>query len=115
MTEKQEVTLRNLHALYEERAFAREWLTQLSYCSIALCEESGEVAGKVKKLLRDDNGNLTPERKRAIAEEVSDVLFYLDWVAFNVGYNLQDCYDIGKAKFDSRKARGTLYGSGDAR
>lgn len=111
----EEITLTTLHEMYEKRAFARDLLIQLPYCAIALCEESGEVAGKVKKMLRDDMGKLTDERRQAIAEEIADVLFYLDWTAFNLGYSLQDCYDIGAKKFDSRKARGTLHGSGDNR
>lgn len=111
----EDMTLDGLHAAYEKRAFARECLVQLTYCVIALCEESGEIAGKVKKALRDDGGRITPERGQAIAEEVADVLFYLDWVAYNLGYSLQECYEIGAKKFDSRKARGTLHGEGDGR
>lgn len=110
-----QLTLTELHSEYEKRAFARDWLLELPYCAIALCEESGEVAGKIKKMLRDDGGQLTSEKKQAIAEEIADVLFYLDWTAYNLGYNLQDCYNIGAKKFDSRKSRGTLHGSGDAR
>lgn len=109
-----EITLKNIHLEYEKRAFARHLLVQLPYVAIALCEESGEIAGKVKRLLRDDP-ELTTEKKKQIAEEVADVLFYLDWIAFNIGYDLQECYNFGAKKFDRRKINGTLHGSGDSR
>lgn len=52
-----------------------------TYCALGLVNEAGEVAGKVKKALRDDgwtgDAPLSPERAQAVLDECGDVLWYL--------------------------------------
>ena len=84
------------------------------YSSLGLANESGEVLGKIKKLLRDDDVSFTGfntisnEKKAEIADELGDVLWYLAALA-------RDIAAINLEKLKSRKKRGVLGGSGDKR
>ena len=77
--------------------------------------ETGELQEKVKKLYRDHNGDLTDERKRAIALEAGDVLWYLSQVAALIGLPLSEVARLNIEKLEDRRTRGVLAGSGDAR
>ena len=96
----------------------------LVYPALGLASEAGEVADKVKKLLRDDempldeNFNaldLTHEKRRALALELGDCLFYVAVAASDLGYSLSTIADMNIAKLQDRKDRQTLSGSGDFR
>jgi len=87
----------------------------LVYTTLGLCGEAGEVAEKVKKIIRDKGGVLTPEDKTEIAKELSDVLWYLAMSASEVGSDLTAIAEINMKKLSSRKERGVLQGSGDNR
>ena len=87
----------------------------LLYPTLGLCGEAGEVAEKVKKMLRDDAGVLTDERRAALAAELGDVLWYLAQVATEAGLTLDAIAADNLAKLASRSGRGALGGSGDDR
>ena len=58
----------------------------LEYLALGLTSEAGEVAGKVKKLIRDGEDVEGFEMKKiAIASEVGDVLWYCAMMAKEVG------------------------------
>lgn len=82
---------------------------------LGLSDESGEVLGKFKKLLRDKQGVITDEDKAEIVKELGDVLWYVTTVSHLLGYNLEDVARKNNEKLLSRKDRGTLAGSGDNR
>ena len=82
----------------------------LEYLALGLTSEAGEVAGKVKKLIRDGKGD-----KKAIASEIGDVLWYCAMMAKEVGVPLNEIMKENLKKLHSRKERGTLSGSGDER
>lgn len=88
---------------------------ELSYPAIGLCEEAGEFAGKVKKMLRDKDGVYSEEMRQAMIKELGDVLFYLAMAANRLGSSLDEAAQSNIAKGEGRKARGTLKGSGDDR
>ena len=50
-----------------------DWAT---YVRLGLISEVGEVAGQVKRIIRDDGGVLTPERREKLLDELGDVLWY---------------------------------------
>lgn len=85
------------------------------YPSLGLCGESGEVADKVKKVLRDNNSEFTDEKKREIALELGDCLWYIATFAHDLGYTLQETAEMNRDKLRSRQLRGKLGGSGDHR
>jgi len=87
----------------------------LLYPTLGLCGEAGEVAEKVKKMLRDDAGVLTEERRAALAAELGDVLWYAAQVATEAGLALDAVAEANLAKLASRSGRGALGGSGDDR
>lgn len=77
--------------------------------------EAGELQGKVKKIMRDDKGVVTPEKKQAILDELGDVLWYAARIADELGVGLEDVAAANVAKLADRKERGVLQGSGDNR
>jgi NTP pyrophosphatase (non-canonical NTP hydrolase) len=87
----------------------------LLYPTLGLCGEAGEVAEKVKKMVRDDGGELTAERREALAAELGDVLWYVAQVATEAGLDLDDVAGANLAKLRSRRQRAVLQGSGDDR
>lgn len=86
----------------------------LAYTALGL-GEAGEVQGKIKKILRDDNSELSPEKAEAIADELGDLLWYVAACAREIGYDLNQIARRNISKLASRKERGTLGGSGDNR
>ena len=87
----------------------------LVYPTLGLSGEAGEVAEKVKKLIRDDGGVLTDERRAALGKELGDVLWYVAQVATEAGLELDAIAAANLEKLRSRQARGALSGSGDDR
>ena len=88
----------------------------LEYLALGLTSEAGEVAGKVKKLIRDGEDKEGFELKKiAIAQEIGDVLWYCAMMAREVGVPLNTIMRENLEKLHSRKERGTLSGSGDDR
>lgn len=82
---------------------------------LGLSDESGEVLGKFKKLLRDKKGVMSDEDRKEIAKEVGDILWYVSTVSHLLGYSLEEVAQMNLAKLAGRKERGTLQGSGDNR
>lgn len=87
----------------------------LVYPTLGLVGEAGEVAEKVKKVIRDGGNQLTEESRRSIALELSDVCWYMSTLASELGYDLSQIFEMNAAKLSSRKERGMLGGSGDNR
>ena len=88
----------------------------LEYLALGLTSEAGEVAGKVKKLIRDGEDVEGFElKKMAIASEIGDVLWYCAMMAKEVGVPLNEIMKENLKKLHGRKERGTLQGSGDDR
>ena len=88
----------------------------LEYITLGLTGEAGEIANKVKKLIRDGADEETLEQKKIeIGYELGDVLWYCAMLAREVDINLGHVMEKNIEKLHSRKERGTLGGSGDNR
>jgi len=88
----------------------------LEYITLGLTGEAGEIANKVKKLIRDGADKETLEQKKIeIGYEIGDVLWYCAMLAKEVGMNLGHVMENNINKLHSRKERGTISGSGDNR
>lgn len=93
------------------------------YPALGLTGEAGEVADKVKKVLRDtelkrnEDGSIEipAERREQIAMELGDVCWYIATLAWDLGYTLQEIAEMNYAKLKSRQERGMIGGSGDNR
>jgi len=80
------------------------------YPALGLAGEAGEVANKVKKMLRDNKFD-----RNAIAAEIGDVLWYIAALSRDLNIDLHDLAMQNLEKLYGRKARGTLGGNGDNR
>ena len=88
---------------------------KIFYPTLGLTSEAGEVAGKVKKMVRDDQGELTEERRSAIVSEIGDCLWYLAQLCTDLNVNLGHVAEENLEKLNSRLARNVVQGSGDNR
>lgn len=85
------------------------------YPALGMTGEAGEVSDKVKKVIRDNNSQFTEEKKREIAKEIGDVLWYCAVLAHDIGFSLEEVGRMNIEKLKSRQERGKLSGSGDNR
>lgn len=85
------------------------------YPTLGLCGEAGEVADKVKKVLRDRQGNFSPEVIADLQLELGDVLWYVAQLATELGLELEQIAQANLDKLASRAARNVIGGSGDRR
>jgi NTP pyrophosphatase (non-canonical NTP hydrolase) len=87
----------------------------LAYPALGLAGEAGEVAEQAKKAIRDDGGEISEERRNAMAKELGDVLWYVAQLASELGLELDQIAQVNLDKLLSRQRRGVLSGSGDER
>jgi NTP pyrophosphatase (non-canonical NTP hydrolase) len=86
---------------------------RILYPTLGLSGEAGEVADKVKKIVRDGEHHLF--YKDDIAKELGDVLWYVAILARDLGYSLEEIAQTNLDKLEDRKNRNMLKGSGDDR
>jgi len=85
------------------------------YPTLGISGEAGEIAEKVKKIIRDDGGKISKEKKEDLAKEIGDVLWYVSQLATELKVSLGDIAKGNVEKLKSRQKRGKLKGSGDNR
>lgn len=82
---------------------------------LGLVGESGEVAEKFKKIVRDKAGVISTEDKAELVKELGDILWYINAVSHLLDASLDEVASKNLEKVLSRKARGVTKGSGDNR
>lgn len=87
----------------------------LVYCALGLTGEAGEVADKVKKIIRDKGGVISADDRMSLAKELGDVLWYLANLSFELNLALDFVALKNVEKLASRKDRGVISGEGDER
>ena len=105
---------RAISTLLGENAITDMDATLLSQV-FGLMGESGEVAEKFKKLIRDKKGVISEEDKAEIIKELGDILWYINSVSHLLGSSLEEVAQKNLDKVLSRKQRGMTQGSGDNR
>ena len=85
------------------------------YPTLGLVNEAGEVAGKIKKVFRDKDGQISEETKSALKAELGDVLWYLAQISTELGLSLDEVAEYNLQKLYSRLERGKIRGDGDNR
>lgn len=85
------------------------------YPALGLCGEAGEVAEKIKKMLRDDGGELSEDRRMALRGELGDVLWYISALARDLGFTLAEVAECNIQKLAKRQIENKLKGDGDNR
>lgn len=95
-------------AIYPEAGTGSK--AELSYLALGLTGESGEVADKVKKWLRD--GKFDSDE---LSKELGDVFWYLANLCKAIGYTPSVVITNNIIKLSSRKERDVLKGEGDNR
>ena len=85
LDEYEKIALSTLSSHHSYREISPALMDQV----LGLVGESGEVAEKFKKLIRDKNGTLSTEDKNEIIKELGDVLWYNTTNAHLLNSNLE--------------------------
>lgn len=109
------MTFDEYQALALRTARAADQKDELLHRVLGLVGESGEVAEKFKKYIRDLDSDITRLDVDDMAKELGDVLWYIAVLADYLGLSFDDIAAKNIAKLADRQARGTIGGSGDNR
>lgn len=85
------------------------------YPTLGLSGEVGEVAEKIKKVIRDKNGVMDDESREMIQKELGDVMWYVAQLASELKLSLDEIAQKNIEKLYSRMERGKINGNGDNR
>ncbi len=88
---------------------------ELFHLVLGLTGETGEIAEKFKKLVRDKNSDVKQLDLRDMNKELGDVLWYLAVLADFLDLSLEDIAQTNLTKLADRQKRSALHGSGDNR
>ena len=98
--------------------YPKEEIDGIIYTAIGLSNESGEVLGKLKKIIRDFDGSFSEgvnQNKEDLIDELGDVLWYLCMLGNEIGSSLEEIARRNNKKLSSRLQCGTIKGDGDDR
>ncbi len=93
-------------------------VSPLMFFALALTEEAGEFAGKVKKIVRNKEINpdkLPESEKTALLYELGDVLWYISQLARILDSDINEVARLNLQKLLDRKKRKVIKSSGDNR
>ncbi len=87
----------------------------ITYPTLGLTGEAGEIANSIKKITRDDDGVITDERRELLKKELGDILWYIAQLGTELNLDLEMIAQNNLEKLASRKKRGVITGAGDNR
>lgn len=67
----------------------------IAYPVLGLISEIGELAGQVAKAIRDDGGEITPERRENLTKEIGDTLWMCAAISHETGLTLGEAIRCG--------------------
>lgn len=85
------------------------------YFGLGLTGESGEVAEKLKKVLRNHDGDFSKLDLDDFKKELGDVLWYLAMLAQYFSLSFDDVAQANLVKLADRKTRAVIKSTGDNR
>lgn len=85
------------------------------FLCLGLAGESGEVIEKIKKIIRNDKGVVSSEKREELKREIGDVLWYLSQLAKQLDIPLNEVAKANIAKLADRQARDVIKSEGDNR
>jgi NTP pyrophosphatase (non-canonical NTP hydrolase) len=85
------------------------------YPTLGLTGEAGEVANKVKKIIRDGSDSKDEKLVSEIKAEIGDCLWYIAVLADDFDIKLSDIASANIEKLALRQKNNTIHGSGDDR
>lgn len=87
----------------------------LWYPALGLCGEAGEVAEKVKKIYRDDGGQVSTTKKEDLIKELGDILWYIANIAEEINASMDNIAKVNLDKLAKRTVENKVHGDGDNR
>ena len=105
----------SLGILSKEQADNLKQLLGFMYVVLGMVGEAGELANKVKKVIRDGNGQMTLSTMLDLAKENGDVTWYNARAFQHLGFTFGEGAQANLEKLFARKEANTLTGSGDNR
>lgn len=87
----------------------------LAYLTLGVTGEAGEIAEKIKKAMRNEEGVISEERRDALKLEVGDVLWYLTMLSRELNFTLEDAAKANIEKLADRARRDVIKSQGDYR
>lgn len=109
------MTFNEYQKLSRETAIYPDMGKNYIYLTLGLCGEAGEIAEKIKKIIRDKGGIISIEDTCELQKELGDVLWYISNLATELGVSLKAIAEMNIEKLQSRKNRGVINWDGDNR
>jgi NTP pyrophosphatase (non-canonical NTP hydrolase) len=85
----------------------------LLYLGLGLASEAGEVAGVLKKTIRDVDSTMNTELEGRVLDEIGDTLWYISELCTELGTTLNAVALHNLTKLKARQVTGTLKGFDD--
>jgi NTP pyrophosphatase (non-canonical NTP hydrolase) len=96
-------------------AAPRDKHNELFHLLLGLVGETGEIAEKAKKIVRDKDSDFSQWDIEDLTKELGDTLWYVAVIADHFGVPLEDVAQRNITKLADRQKRAVLGGSGDNR
>lgn len=96
-------------------AAPRDKKNEFFHLVLGLVGESGEIAEKIKKIVRDQDSDLSKLDKNDLTKELGDVLWHIAVIADYFDIPLEEVGTTNITKLADRLKRGVIQGSGDNR
>ncbi|MEU4602394.1 nucleoside triphosphate pyrophosphohydrolase family protein [Kribbella sp. NPDC023972] len=98
-----------------QTAAPRDKHNELFHLLLGLVGETGEIAEKAKKIVRDKDSDFSQWDIEDLKKELGDTLWYIAVIADYFDVRLEDVAQLNIAKLADRQKRAMLGGSGDNR
>jgi NTP pyrophosphatase (non-canonical NTP hydrolase) len=89
--------------------------SNIVYPVLGVNGEAGEVAEKVKKIIRDKHGVWDDQDRDAISKEIGDILWYCAALCSELGLSMTTVAERNIEKLSNRMKNDTVHGEGDDR